>query len=66
MGGLGIHDPIDLCDVDFDSSCDGVTVVSAAIGGTTEFDWSNILLVSMLLLFLVMKVSTLCMMKSYT
>ena len=22
-------------------SCDGVTVVSAAIGGTTEFDWSK-------------------------
>ena len=27
--------------VDFDFSCDGVTVVSAAIGGTTEFDWSD-------------------------
>ena len=38
MGELGIHDPIDLCDVDFR---DGVTVVSAAIGGTTEFDWSE-------------------------
>ena len=41
MGGLGIRDPIDLCDVDFDSSRDGVTVISAAIGGTTEFDWSE-------------------------
>ena len=41
MGGLGIHDPIDLCDVNFDCSRDGVTVVSAAIGGTTEFDWSE-------------------------
>ena len=63
MGGLGIRDPIDLCDVDFDSSCDGVTDISAAIVGTTGL---NILLVSMLLLFLVMKVSTLCMMESYT
>ena len=41
MGGLGIRDPIDLCDVNFDSSRDGVTVVSAVIGGTTEFDWSE-------------------------
>ena len=41
MGGLGIHDPIDLCDVDFDSSRDGVTVISAAIDGTTEFDLSE-------------------------
>ena len=41
MGGLGLHDPIDLCDVDFDSSRDGVTVVSAAIDGTIEFDWSE-------------------------
>ena len=41
MRGLGIRDPIDLCDVDFDSSRDGVTVISAAIGGTTEFDWSE-------------------------
>ena len=65
MGGLGIRDPNDLCDVDFDSSRDGVTVVSAAIGGTAEFDWSEHLAslhaasVSHL-----MKVSTLCMMKS--
>ena len=41
MRGLGICDPINLRDVDFDSSRDGVTVVSAAIGGTTEFDWSE-------------------------
>ena len=40
MGGLGIHDPIDLRDVDIDSSHDGVT---AAIDGTTEFDWSEYL-----------------------
>ena len=41
MGGLGIRDPIDLCDADFDSSHDVVvdmTVVSAAIDGTT---WSE-------------------------
>ena len=41
MGGLGIRDPIELCDVDFGSSLARVTVVSAAIGGTTEFDWSD-------------------------
>ena len=41
MGGLGIRDPIALCDVNFDSSRDGVTVFSAAIGGTVEFDWSE-------------------------
>ena len=41
MGSLGICDPNDLCDVDFDSSRDGVTVISAAIDGTTEFDWSE-------------------------
>ena len=41
MGGLGIRHPIDLCDVDFDSSHDGVTVLSAAIGGTAEFDCSE-------------------------
>ena len=41
MGGLGIRDPIDLCDADFDSSRDGVTVISAAIDGTSEFDWSE-------------------------
>ena len=41
MGGLGICDPIELCDVDFGSSLAGVTVVSAAIDGTTEFDWSE-------------------------
>ena len=55
MGGLGIHDPVDLCDVDFDSSRDGVTV-SAAIDGTTEFDWSEHASL-LLLLFLIMKVS---------
>ena len=41
MGGLGICDPTELCDVDFGSSLAGVTVVSAAIDGTTEFDWSE-------------------------
>ena len=41
MGGLGIRDPTELCDVDFGSSLAGVTVVSAAIDGTTEFDWSE-------------------------
>ena len=41
MGGFGIRDPIELCDVDFGSSLAGVTVVSAAIGSTTEFDWSE-------------------------
>ena len=41
MGGLGIRDPIELCDVDFGSSLAGVTVVSAAIVGTTRFDWSE-------------------------
>ena len=41
MGGLGIRDPIDLCDVDFDSSHDEVTVISAAVDGTSEFDWSE-------------------------
>ena len=30
-----------MCDVDFGSSLAGVTVVSAAIDGTTEFDWSE-------------------------
>ena len=41
MGGLGIRDPIKLCDVDFSSSLAGVTVISAAIDGTTGFDWSE-------------------------
>ena len=41
MGGLGICDPTELCDVDFGSSLAGVNVVSAAIDGTTEFDWSE-------------------------
>ena len=41
MEGLGIRDPIDLCDVDFDSSRDGVTIISDAIDGTSEFDWSE-------------------------
>ena len=41
MGGLGIRDPVELCDVDFDYSLAGVTVVSATIDGTTEFDWSE-------------------------
>ena len=41
MGGLGIRDPIDLCNIDFDSSRDVVTVVSAAIDSTTEFYWSE-------------------------
>ena len=41
MGGLGICDPAELCDVDFGSSLAGVTVVSAAIDGTTGFDWSE-------------------------
>ena len=41
MGGLGICDPIELCDVDFGSSLAGVTVVSAAIDGTIEFDLSE-------------------------
>ena len=30
-----------LCDVDFDSSLAGVAVVSAAISGSTGFDWSD-------------------------
>ena len=35
MRGLGIRDPIDLCDVDFDSTCAGVhmSAISAAING---------------------------------
>ena len=37
MGRLGNE----LCDVDFGSSLTGVTVVSAAIDGTTEFNWSE-------------------------
>ena len=41
MGGLGICDPTELCDVDFGSSLAGVTVVSAAIDDTTGFDWSE-------------------------
>ena len=41
MEGLGIRDPIELCDVDFGSSFAKVTVVSAAIDGITEFDWSE-------------------------
>ena len=39
MGGLGICDPNESCDVDFGSFLAGVTVVFAAIDGTTEFDW---------------------------
>ena len=38
MGGFGVCDPTELCDVDFGSSLAGVTVVSAAIDGTTGFD----------------------------
>ena len=41
MRGLGIRDPIELCDINFDSSLAKVTVVSAAIDGTTRFDWSE-------------------------
>ena len=41
MGGLGICDPPELCDVDFGSSLAGVTVVSTVVDGTTEFDWSE-------------------------
>ena len=32
---------LELCDVDFGSSLAGVTIVSVAIDGTTEFDWSE-------------------------
>ena len=41
IGGLGIHDPTELCDVNFGPSLAGVTVVSAAIDGTTMCDWSE-------------------------
>ena len=41
MGGLGIRGPIKLCDVDFGSSLAWVTVVYAAIDGTTGLDWSK-------------------------
>ena len=42
MGDLNWHSwPNKLCDVDFGPSLAVVTVVSAAIDGTTEFDWSE-------------------------
>ena len=41
MEGLRIHDPNELCNVDFGSSLPGDTVISAAIGVTTKFDWSK-------------------------
>ena len=41
MGDLAYMHQIELCDVDFGSSLAGVTVVSAAIDGTIEFDFSE-------------------------
>ena len=40
MGGLGVRDPVKLCDVDFTSSQAGATVISDAVRGFAEFDWS--------------------------
>ena len=41
MGGLGIHDPVELCDVDFTSSQAGATVISDVVRGSAAFDWSE-------------------------
>ena len=38
MEGLGIRDPVELCDVDFTSSQAGATVISDAVRGSAEFD----------------------------
>ena len=41
MGGLGIRDPVELCDVDFTSSQAGATAISDAVRGSAEYDWSE-------------------------
>ena len=37
MGGLGIRDPVELCDVDFTPSQAGATVISDVVRGSAEF-----------------------------
>ena len=65
MGGLGICDPIELCDVDFGSSLAGVTVVLLLLMVPLSLIGLNTLLVSMPLWFLIVKVLTLGMKKGY-
>ena len=66
MGGLGICDPIEWCDVDFCSSLARVTVVLLLLMVPLSLLGLNTLLVSMLLRFLIVKVLTLGMKKGYT
>ena len=54
MGGLGVRDPIELCDVEFTSSQAVANVISDAVRGFAEFDWSEHLECK-LLLFLTIK-----------
>ena len=41
MEGLGVRDPVELCDVDLTSSQAGATVISDVVRGFAEFDWSE-------------------------
>ena len=65
MGGLGVRDPIELCDVEFTSSQAVATVISDAVRGFTELDWSEHLECK-LLLFLTVKEYSLGIMIDYT
>ena len=66
MGGLGIRDPIELCDVDFDSSLAGVTFFLLLLMVSLGLIGLNTLLISMLLWFPIVIVLTLGMKKGYT
>ena len=41
MGGLGIRDPVELCNLDFSVSQAGSAIVSDAVKGSITFDWSE-------------------------